>query len=252
VVSNDPLSRLPVRLFKAIFFHLTTGQPVLGRRINMFMDSDGEKRIADIFDNELQPGQSDRFRRQIEFILEVDKLKHVLRQTILMDKSRRENSAEHSWHIALTVMVLSEYARDAGIDFSKVMKILLIHDLIEIDAGDTYCYDDQGRKDQAAREQLAADRIFSILPPDQALEFRKLWDEFEDRITPESRFANALDRVQPFLHNYFTQGQTWQENKIRSNQVKARMQPVDEGAPVLWKFVVSLIDDAVKRGYLAD
>jgi len=199
----------------------------------------------------LQPGELDRFKQQIEFILEVDKLKHVLRQTILMDKSRRENSAEHSWHIALTVMLLSEYARDGEIDFFRVMRILLVHDLIEIDAGDTYCYDDQGRKDQAAKERLAADRIFNILPPDQAQTFRNLWDEFEERKTPESRFANALDRVQPFLHNYFTRGQTWQENDIKSAQVKARMQPVDDGAPVLWRYVSSLIDDAVKNGFLS-
>jgi putative hydrolase of HD superfamily len=149
-------------------------------------------------------------------------------------------------------MVLSEYARDAAIDFFRVMKILLIHDLIEIDAGDTYCYDDQGRKDQGQREKLAADRIFNILPPDQARTFRELWDEFEDRKTPESRFANALDRVQPFLHNYFTHGQTWQENDIKSDQVKSRMQPVDDGAPILWEYVRSLIDDAVKKGFLAE
>ena len=217
----------------------------------MFIDAAGEKLIADSFDTELQPGELDRFKQQIEFILEVDKLKHVLRQTILMDKSRRENSAEHSWHIALTVMLLSEYARDGQIDFFRVMRILLVHDLIEIDAGDTYCYDDQGRKDQAAKERLAADRIFNILPPDQAQTFRNLWDEFEERKTPESRFANALDRVQPFLHNYFTRGQTWQENDIKSAQVKARMQPVDDGAPVLWRYVSSLIDDAVKNGFLS-
>ena len=217
----------------------------------MFIDAAGEKLIADSFDTELQPGELDRFKQQIEFILEVDKLKHVLRQTILMDKSRRENSAEHSWHIALTVMLLSEYARDGEIDFFRVMRILLVHDLIEIDAGDTYCYDDQGRKDQAAKERLAADRLFNILPPDQAQTFRNLWDEFEERKTPESRFANALDRVQPFLHNYFTRGQTWQENDIKSAQVKARMQPVDDGAPVLWRYVSSLIDDAVKNGFLS-
>jgi len=217
----------------------------------MLIDAAGEKLIADSFDTELQPGKLDRFKRQIEFILEVDKLKHVLRQTILMDKSRRENSAEHSWHIALTVMLLSEYARDGQIDFFRVMRILLVHDLIEIDAGDTYCYDDQGRKDQAAKERLAADRIFNILPPDQAQTFRNLWDEFEERKTPESRFANALDRVQPFLHNYFTRGQTWQENDIKSAQVKARMQPVADGAPVLWRYVSSLIDDAVKNGFLS-
>ena len=217
----------------------------------MFVDAAGEKLIADTFDTELQPDQMDRFRQQIEFILEVDKLKHVLRQTILMDKSRRENSAEHSWHIALTVMLLAEYARDGEVDFFRVMKILLVHDLIEIDAGDTYCYDDQGRKDQVAREKLAADRIFNLLPPDQARTFRCLWDEFEERKTPESRFANALDRVQPFLHNYFTRGQTWQENDIKSAQVKARMQPVDDGAPVLWRYVSSLIDDAVNNGFLS-
>lgn len=218
----------------------------------MIIDAAGEKLIADNFDGELQPGQKDRFRRQIEFIIEVDKLKHVLRRTILMDKSRRENSAEHSWHIALTVMVLSEYARDADIDFFRVMKILLVHDLIEIDAGDTYCHDEKGKKDQAARERLAADRIFNILPPDQAGTFRDLWDEFEDRKTPESRFANALDRVQPLLHNYFTRGQTWQKNNIKSDQVKSRMQPVDDGAPVLWNYVSSLIDDAVKKGFLSE
>ena len=218
----------------------------------MFIDAAGEKLIADNFDVELQPGQKDRFRRQIEFILEVDKLKHVLRRTILTDKSRRENSAEHSWHIALTVMVLSEYARDADIDFLRVMKILLVHDLIEIDAGDTYCHDEKGKKNQAERERLAADRIFNILPPDQAGTFRDLWDEFEDRKTPESRFANALDRVQPLLHNYFTQGQTWLENDIKSDQVKSRMQPVDDGAPVLWNYVSSLIDDAVKKGFLSE
>ena len=217
----------------------------------MYIDAAGEKLIADSFDTELKPGQMDRFRQQVEFILEIDKLKHVLRQTILMDKSRRENSAEHSWHIALTVMLLSEYARDGEIDFFRVMKILLVHDLIEIDAGDTYCYDDQGRKDQAAKERLAADRIFNILPSDQAQTFRNLWDEFEERKTPESRFANALDRVQPFLHNYFTRGQTWQENDIKSAQVKARMQPVDDGAPVLWRYVSALIDDAVKNGFLS-
>jgi len=214
----------------------------------MIIDAAGEKLIADNFDGELQPGQKDRFRRQIEFILEVDKLKQVQRRTILMDKSRRENSAEHSWHIALTVMVLSEYARDADIDFFRVMKILLVHDLIEIDAGDTYCHDEKGKKDQAERERLAADRIFNILPPDQAGTFRNLWDEFEDRKTPESRFANA----QPLLHNYFTQGQTWLENDIKSDQVKLRMQPVDGGAPVLWNYVSTLIDDAVKKGFLSE
>ncbi len=203
-------------------------------------------------DQKLIPGQSSRFKNQIEFILEVDKLKHVLRQTILMDRSRRENSAEHSWHIALLVPVLAEYSKDTDIDMLRVMKILVIHDLVEIDAGDTYCYDDQGREDQARREEIAADRIFGLLPADQATEFRALWDEFEERDTAESRFANALDRVQPFLHNYFTDGQTWQENNINSRQVHDRMRPVKDGAPDLWDYVNTLIEDAVKKGILAE
>jgi putative hydrolase of HD superfamily len=204
-----------------------------------------------VVDRKLIPGQSPRFQKQIEFILEVDKLKHVLRQTILMDRSRRENSAEHSWHIALLVLVLAEHSKETDIDFFHVMKMLVIHDLVEIDAGDTYCYDDKGRENQAQREEIAADRIFGLLPADLVAEFRGLWDEFEKRETAESRFANALDRVQPFLHNYFTDGQTWRENNINSRQVQERMRPVKDGAPDLWDYVNALIGSAVKRGILA-
>lgn len=212
-----------------------------------------EKNVAPyIVDQELIPGQSRRFQKQIEFILEADKLKHVLRQTILMDRSRRENSSEHSWHIALLVFVLAEYSHDPDLDMLHVMKMLVIHDLVEIDADDTYCYDDKGREDQAQREAIAADRIFGLLPGDQAPEFRALWDEFEKKETAESRFANALDRVQPFLHNYFTDGQTWQENEINSRQVHERMRPVKDGAPDLWNYVATLIADAVKKGILAE
>jgi putative hydrolase of HD superfamily len=169
-----------------------------------------------------------------------------------MNKSRRENSAEHSWHIALTVLVLSEYAEEKTIDVFRVVKLLLIHDLVEIDAGDTYCYDDQGRQDQAKREEIAADRIFNILPEDQARSFRSLWDEFEARETAESRLANALDRLQPFLLNYFTEGLSWQEHDVKSSQVVSRMQPVEDGSPFLWNYVKALLDDAVKKGYLSE
>ena len=218
----------------------------------MLLDSSGHNVLPHILETILSPSQKDRFRRQIEFILEVDKLKNVLRKTILLDHSRRENSAEHSWHIALMVLILSEYANNSEIDWFRVMKILLIHDLIEIDAGDTYCYDDQGRKNQVQREKTAADRIFNILPADQAATMRDLWDEFEERKTPESKFANALDRLQPFLHNYFTEGQIWQENNINSTQVKSRMHPVNDGAPILWNYVSALIDSGVKKGILAE
>jgi putative hydrolase of HD superfamily len=217
----------------------------------MMLESSKEGATTNYVDQKLTPGQSSRFKKQMEFILEVDKLKHVLRQTILMDRSRRENSAEHSWHIALLVPVLAEYAKETDIDMFHVMKILVIHDLVEIDAGDTYCYDDKGREDQTQREEIAADRIFGLLPAEQATEFRALWDEFEKRETPESGFANALDRVQPFLHNYFTDGQTWQANNINSRQVHERMRPVKDGAPDLWDYVNTLIEDAVKKGILA-
>jgi len=215
------------------------------------LESGKEVAAPNHVDQKLVPARSPRFKKQIEFILEVDKLKHVLRQTILMDRSRRENSAEHSWHIALLVFVLAEYSRDTDIDLLHVMKMLVIHDLVEIDAGDTYCYDDRGRADQAQREAVAADRIFGLLPPDQTAEFRALWNEFEKRDTPESKFANALDRVQPMLHNYFTDGQTWLENDIHSRQVYDRMRPVKDGAPDLWHYVTALIEDSVKKGMLA-
>jgi putative hydrolase of HD superfamily len=203
-------------------------------------------------DQQLIPGHSPRFKKQMEFVLEVDKLKHVLRQTILMDRSRRENSAEHSWHIALLTFLLAEYSKYSDVDLLHVMKMLVVHDLVEIDAGDTYCYDDKGREDQAQREKIAADRIFGLLPADQGAEFRALWDEFEEKATAESRFANALDRVQPFFHNYYTDGQTWQENNINSRQVHERMRPVKDGAPELWDYVNTLISDAVKKGILAE
>ena len=218
----------------------------------MFIDRSEAKRIAEIVEEKFVSEPGGRLQKQIEFILEADKLKHTLRKTILTDRSRRENSAEHSWHIALTVLVLTEYAKDKTIDLFRVLKMLLIHDLVEIDAGDTYCYDDQGRKDQAQREERAADRIFSILPDDQARSFRQLWDEFEAGKTAESRFANALDRLQPFLHNYFTEGQTWQENDVKSSQVVARMQPVEDGSPLLWNYVKALLYDAVTKGYLSE
>lgn len=195
--------------------------------------------------------QVQRLQQQIEFMLEIDKLKHIVRRTILTDRSREENSAEHSWHIAMAVFLFSEYAKDQEIDLYRVIKMLLVHDLVEIDAGDTYCYDHQSQKDQAQREQEAAERIFKILPPNQSRSFRVLWDEFENRDTSESRYANALDRFQPFLQNYFTKGKIWRENNITRSQVMDRMQPIFDGAPLLWNLVELLIDDAVQKKYLA-
>ena len=193
-----------------------------------------------------------RLQRQIGFILEIDRLKQVLRQNFTIDKSRQENSVEHSWHIALMAIILSEYAENLRIDVSRVVKMLLIHDLVEIDAGDTFCYDDHALEDQHERELQAAKRIFNLLPLDQAQELRSLWEEFEARQTPNSRFANALDRLQPLLNNYYTDGKMWQKHGVKRHQVVARNCPIEEGAPELWRYAARLIEDAVARGILTE
>jgi putative hydrolase of HD superfamily len=217
----------------------------------MLKGDGGEKWDVEKEKRGIRPTDSKRIKSQIEFILEVDKLKRILRRTTLLDRSRQENSAEHSWHIALIVLVLSEYAEADNLNLLQVIKLLLTHDLVEIDAGDTYCYDESGVQDQRERETRAADRIFKILPGDQAKSFRALWDEYEDRKTPESKFANALDRFQPLLHNYFTHGHAWRKHGIQKKQVLSRMQPVEEGSSFLWDYVTALIDDAVNKGFLA-
>lgn len=192
----------------------------------------------------------DRLRRQIEFLVEIDKLKSIVRQTLITDGSRQEDSAEHSWHLAVMAMILSEYATE-GIDLLRVLKMVLAHDLVEIDAGDTYCYDEDANHDKLQREQKAAERIFGLLPEDQAAELRVLWDEFEARETAEAKFAAALDRLQPLLNNYRTRGQMWRKHGVKSGQVIARNRLIEEGAPDLWEYAGGLIRDAIERGYLA-
>ncbi len=192
-----------------------------------------------------------RLQRQIQFLMTADALKHIERRTVLLDRSRRENSAEHSWHIALMALVLGEYADDQSFDRLHALRLLLVHDLIEIDAGDTYCYDTVGYQDKRQRERRAADRLFNLLPADQADDFRRLWDEFEAGATAEARFANALDRLQPFFHNCLTQGFTWQESGIERHQVERRMDPVGPAAPELGRLVDHLMDEMVAKGYLA-
>jgi putative hydrolase of HD superfamily len=187
----------------------------------------------------------------MQFVLEIDKLKQVLRQTLLANGSRRENSAEHSWHIALMAIVLAEYA-PAPVDLLHVIKLLLLHDLVEIDAGDTFCYDEHGNQSKADRETRAADRLFRLLPPDQAIEFRALWDEFEAQETPAAQFAAALDRLQPILNNQQTGGHTWQLHNVTSDRVLQRMAPIQAGAPELWSVVQQVIDDCIVAGYLKE
>ncbi|HEX7064017.1 MAG TPA: HD domain-containing protein [Bacillales bacterium] len=192
----------------------------------------------------------DQFTKQIEFIIEIDKLKNIYRQTILMDGSRRENDAEHSWHLAMMAMLLSDYANERGLDLLHTMKMVLIHDLVEIDAGDTFAYDEKGYKDKDEREQQAANRLFQLLPEEQAGEIYGLWREFENCSTPEARFAVALDRFQPLLHNYYTEGASWKKHGIKSSQVLERNKQIAEGSKDLWAFAEELIRNAVEKGYL--
>jgi putative hydrolase of HD superfamily len=196
------------------------------------------------------PPTDGRLARQMDFIHEIDKLKCVFRRTLLMDGSRYENDAEHSWHLAVMAVLLKEYANEPNLNLERVIKLVLVHDLVEIDAGDTYCYDEAGNLDKAAREQAAADRIFALLPEDQGAGIRRLWEEFEARETPEARFAAALDRVQPLLHNYFTGGQIWAKHGIGSEKVRERNQHVEDGSRALWNYAESLIREAVKQGFL--
>ena len=193
----------------------------------------------------------ERLERQIAFVREVDKLKTIHRQTLLTDASRQENDAEHSWHLALMALVLGEYANGGGIDLLHVIRMVLVHDLVEIDAGDTYCYDDAGYADKRQRETAAAERIFNLLPSDQANEIRLLWDEFEAAETAEARFANALDRLQPLLHNIFTDGRMWRKHGIVKSQVIGRNRKIDDGAAELWIYASDLIEKAVNDGHLA-
>jgi len=190
-----------------------------------------------------------RLTRQVDFLVEIDKLKTVLRRAYIADASRRENSAEHSWHIAMMAMILAEYCHQ-DVDLFSVIKMLLIHDIVEIDAGDTGIYDHVAALDKNERETLAAERVFSLLPPDQAKELRKIWDEFEQGASSEARFARAMDRLIPLIHNYYTQGKRWKEDGITHAQVLTANQTIREGSQELWEFAFSLIDESVSRGYL--
>jgi putative hydrolases of HD superfamily len=194
---------------------------------------------------------NERLRRQIGFVREIDRLKSIFRQTLLMDGSRYENDAEHSCHVSVMAVLLSEYAVDGHMDVLTVIKMLLIHDLVEIHAGDTFCYDEKAAADQPQREKEAAARIFGLLPPGQGDEFKRLWETFEARETVEARFAAALDRLQPILHNFSTRGAAWKRHGVTVDQVMKRNRHIADGSPELWEFAQDLIREAVEKGYLA-
>jgi putative hydrolase of HD superfamily len=192
---------------------------------------------------------SERLRSQIGFILEVDRLKTVLRQSTLLAENRRENDAEHSWHLALMTMVLAEYA-DAPVNVSRIIEMAIVHDLVEVYAGDTPLYGDVSADEQARRETVAADRLFTLLPNDQALRFRSLWDEFEARETAESRFAKAMDRLQPLLLNYGNRGGTWRTPGVDENVVRARKSVIRDGSAELWDYALTIIEHGVNAGWM--
>ncbi len=192
---------------------------------------------------------NERLSGQIKFMLELDKMKNLYRQTYVLHEDRKENDAEHSWHLAVMAFLLAEYA-DKPVDVTKVMKMVLVHDVVEIDAGDTYCYDEEGYKSKADREEKAARRIFGMLPEDQEKEFYDLWREFEDCETSDAKFAAVLDRLQPLLLNYTRNGISWQEHGIFMDQVMQRNSRVSESSEAIAQLISGIINDAAEQGYL--
>lgn len=193
----------------------------------------------------------ERLRQQMEFIVEVDKVKNIMRQTYLSDAGRKENDAEHSWHLALMAVLLKEYSNEE-VDLSKVVPMVLIHDLVEIDAGDTYAYDEVGAATKAERETKAADRIFGLLPENQKKWFRELWEEFEEYQTPEARFAHVLDNCQPLLLNDASGGRSWAEHGVKKSQIYKRNQYTGEGSREIWEYMKELIDKHIDLGNVID
>jgi putative hydrolase of HD superfamily len=193
----------------------------------------------------------ERLARQIAFILQLDQLKGVLRRTRVLHEPRRENSAEHSWQLAVMALLLAEHA-DEPVDTERVVRMVLLHDVVEIDAGDTFVYAEGERELQKAREQEAADRLFGLLPDDQGDLFHGLWVEFEAGETAEARFARALDRAMPVLLNYHGRGHAWRQHGVRAAQVRAVNSVIGRGSARLWAYLQELLDDAVARGWLAE
>ncbi|HYJ79355.1 MAG TPA: HD domain-containing protein [Longimicrobiaceae bacterium] len=193
---------------------------------------------------------ADALDRRLRFVLELDRLKGVLRRTRLLDGSRHENSAEHSWHLALMAVLLADGA-GPGVDLLRVLQMVLVHDVVEIDAGDTFCYDPGANLDRTGRERLAADRLFGLLPEPQGSGLRGVWEEFEAGESADARFAVALDRMQPLLLNFHSGGGSWREHGVTRAQVLARMAPIERGAPQLWPLVLRTIDQACALGQIA-
>ena len=193
----------------------------------------------------------DRLKEQIDFILEIDKMKEILRQNYLADGSARENDADHSWHLAMMALILSEYSNEK-VDVTRVVPMVLIHDLVEIDAGDTYAYDEAGALTKEKREKAAADRIFGILPKEQGTWMRGLWDEFEACNTPESKFAHVLDNSLPLFLNHAAGGISWKEHKVKRSQIYKRNRITGDGSAKIWEYMQELIQENINKGNIID
>jgi len=187
--------------------------------------------------------------RQVSFIKEIDKLKYIYRKTKLINSDRNENDAEHSWHLAMMTIVLAEHA-DKPIDVLRVLKMVLIHDIVEIDAGDTFIYDALKNHTNTDEELLAAKRIFGMLPPEQAAEFIALWEEFEEGITDDAKFARAMDRFEPLLQNTSNNGGTWKEFDVGYNTVYEKKKAIKNGSETIWKYAEQLLNESVDQGIL--
>ena len=190
-----------------------------------------------------------RLDQQLRFTAEIDKMTSILRRTMLIDDSRRENDAEHSWHIAVMALLFTEYAAEP-VDIGRAVKMCVVHDLIEINAGDTFAYDAAGNKDKAQREQAAADKLFAMLPKELGDEIRRLWEEFDAMQTPDAKYAACMDRLQPFLHNTLTGGHTWVESGTNRASVEKRMAIIKEFMPTVYKWIEQNLDNAIQKGWL--
>lgn len=193
----------------------------------------------------------ERLKEQIDFILEIDKMKEILRQNYLADGSARENDADHSWHLAMMALILSEYSNEK-VDVTRVVPMVLTHDLVEIDAGDTYAYDEAGALTKEKREKAAADRIFGILPKEQGTWMRGLWDEFEACNTPESKFAHVLDNSLPLFLNHAAGGISWKEHKVKRSQIYKRNRITGDGSAKIWEYMQELIQENINKGNIID
>lgn len=190
----------------------------------------------------------DNLKKQIDFLIEIDKIKSIFRQTKLFNGSREENDAEHAWHLALMAMILADYANEQ-IDVGKVIKMVLIHDIVEIDAGDTLVYNID-KKVKIEQEKAASERIFGILPEEQKIYFISLWEEFEEQKTPEAKFAAALDRLEPVMQNYYTKCSAWKKHNISYEQIVDVNKHIENGSSQLWDFASSLIDECLEKEYI--